>query len=168
MELIEIVISFASMLAKTLGKLMQITVSDTEHYLLVENPIDDSFKVGEPISGDEKFFLENKEMRSLPFVVNYKSLSPQLHKLRSSTFFFKDERGDIRYMMSITAKVDEFLYLREMIDVFVNGSRNLPSGDTERIDRIPKLDMSVSDLIDAVVMEGQKRYSTRVERMTRT
>lgn len=168
MELVDTLILFASMLSKTLGKLMQITVSDTQKYLFVENPVDASVEVGSAISSNERHFLENEDISGLPFVVNYKSLSTQLNKLRSSTFFFKDKEDNIQYMISLTAKVDEFLYLREMIEVFVNGSLQHPTGDTERIDRIPKLDLSVTDLIDQVVMEGQKRYGTQVERMTRS
>jgi len=90
-----------------------------------------------------------------------------MKKLRSSTFFYKDDQGRIEYLLSITTQVDEFLYLRDVIDTFVNGNRLSPALETDKIDQTPKLDLSARDLIDAVIVEGQKRYNTTVERMTK-
>lgn len=163
---IENIITLANMLSKTLGKLMQITVSDTEKYLFAENVIGDEAVVGQAISDNEKFFIQDSDLKQLPFVVNYKSLSHDLNKLRSSTYFYKDEQGNIEYMLSITTNVDEFLYIREILDVFTNGSP-APSINTPAIDNIPKLNMSMHDLIDTVIAEGQKRYGTVVKRMTK-
>lgn len=159
------ILTLANMLSKTLGKIMQITVSDTQKYLFAENVIGNEAVVGQNISDNEKFFLEDEDLRQLPFVVNYKSLSHELNKLRSSTYFFKNEDGDIEYMLSITTNVDEFIYVRDILNVFTNGSpapTNSPS-----VDRIPKLNLSIHDLIDTVISEGQKRYATIVKRMTK-
>ncbi|MCK5128677.1 MAG: helix-turn-helix domain-containing protein [Clostridiales bacterium] len=161
----ENILTLANMLSKTLGRFMQITVSDTQKYLFAENVIGNEAVVGQEISDNEKYFLEDEDLRQLPFVVNYKSLSHELNKLRSSTYFFKNEQGDIEYLLSITANVDEFVYVREIIDVFTNGS---PAPlNSSAVDRIPKLNLSIHDLIDAVIAEGQKRYATVVKRMTK-
>lgn len=163
---IESILTLANMLSKTLGKLMQITVSDTQKYLFAENVIGNEAVVGQQISDNEKYFLEDHDLKQLPFVVNYKSLSHDMNKLRSSTYFFKDENGDIEYLLSITTKVDEFVYIREILDVFTNGS---PASaiSTPAVDRIPKLNLSMHDLIDTVIAEGQNRYGTVVKRMTK-
>lgn len=160
--------SFANMLSKTLGLMFQITVSDTEQYLFVDNPIDPSLKAGDPISGNERFFIQSQEITELPFVVNYKSLSTNMHKLRSSTYFYKDGDNQIVYMLSLSIKVDEFFNLRTMLDGFVNGARDITNIDTDRIDQLPKLELAVGDLVDAVILEGQNRYNTKVERMKKT
>lgn len=164
---IETIISLANMLSKTLGKFMQITVSDTEKYLFVEGAIDDDTAVGHEISDNEKYFIQDPELRQLPFIINYKSLSQNLNKLRSSTYFFKDEDGHIEYMLGITTNVDEFLYVREILDVFTNGSPS-PSVTTPKVDQIPKLNLSIHDLIDNVIVEGQDRFGTTVKRMTKS
>lgn len=167
MNQLNVIISLANMLAKSLGRLVQVTVSDTQTYLLVENPVDPAFQAGEAIGGNEQYFLENPDIRELPFIVNYKSLSRNLDKLRSSTFLFKNEEGLIEYMLSLTFKVDEFVHIRDMMDLFVNGSRLESPAVTAVIDQVPKLDISAADLVDSVVAEGQKRYNTTVERMTK-
>lgn len=168
---ISTIITLANMLSKTLGKFMQITVSDTKKYILVENVIENEAVVGNTICDNERFFLEDPEICQLPFVTNYKSLSHNMIKLRSSTFFFKNEEGTIEYLLSITTNVDEFLYIREILDVFTNGSSapviNSQESNSSAIDRIPKLNMSIHDILDSIIAEGQKRYGTVVKRMTK-
>lgn len=156
----------ANMLSKTLGRFTQITVSDTKIYIFAENIIENEATVGEEISDNEKYFLSDPNLSQLPFVVNYKSLSANLRKLRSSTLFYKDDLGNIEYMLSITMNVDELLYVREVLDVFTNGNPVAPSSTA--VDSIPKLNLSVHDIIDNVILEGQKRYETVVLRMTKT
>jgi predicted transcriptional regulator YheO len=122
--------------------------------------------VGQEISDNEKYFLQDPDFRQLPFVVNYKSLSHDMKKLRSSTYFFKNEQNEIEYLLSITANVDEFVYIREVLDVFTNGSP-ATAINSPTVDNIPKLNLSIHDLIDTVIAEGQKRYDTVVKRMTK-
>lgn len=162
---IDNILTIANMLSKTLGKFAQITVSDTKKYLFAENIIENEAAIGKEISDNEKFFLSDADLSQLPFVVNYKSLSANLRKLRSSTLYFKDEQGNIEYMLSITTNVDELLYVREILDVFTNGGPTAPSPTV--VDSIPKLNLSVNDIIDNVIVEGQKRYETTVSRMTK-
>jgi len=162
---IDNILIIANMLSKTLGKFAQITVSDTKKYLFAENIIENEAAVGDSISDNEKYFLSDSDLSQLPFVVNYKSLSANLRKLRSSTLYFKDEQGNIEYMLSITTNVDELLYVREILDVFTNGNPAAPNSTV--VDSIPKLNLSVHDIIDNVIVEGQKRYETVVQRMTK-
>ncbi len=168
---IETILTLAAMLSKTLGNFMQITVSDTQKYIFVENVIEKEAVIGEAINDNEKYFLEDDDIRKLPYVANYKSLSHSMNKLRSSTFFFKDNKGNIEYLLSITANVDQFLYVRDILDVFTNGSparlQNAPQKGSVAIDKIPKLNLSIHDIIDSVIAEGQKRYDTTVKRMTK-
>ncbi|GKX28339.1 hypothetical protein SH1V18_08190 [Vallitalea longa] len=169
---IETILTLANMLSKTLGKFMQITVNDTKKYIFAENVIENEAVVGEAICDNEQYFLENNEIRQLPFVANYKSLSHNMIKLRSSTIFFKDEEGNIEYMLSITTNVDKFLYVREILDIFTNGNPSPAiteedSSKSQSIDRVPKLNLSISDIIDLVISEGQERYGTVVSRMTK-
>ncbi|MCD6323091.1 MAG: helix-turn-helix domain-containing protein [Clostridiales bacterium] len=163
---IENILILANMLSKTLGKFMQVTVSDTQAYLFAENVIGNEAVVGQAISDNEKYFLDDPDLKQLPFVVNYKSLSHEMNKLRSSTYFFKNEEGNIEYLLSLTTNVDEFVYVREILDVFTNGSLT-PAIKSSEIDHIPKLNLSIHALIDTVISEGQKRYSTVVKRMTK-
>ena len=163
---IENILILANMLSKTLGRFMQITVSDTQTYLFAENVIGNEAVVGQDISDNEKYFLDDKDLKQLPFVVNYKSLSHEMNKLRSSTYFFKDEEGNIEYLLSLTTNVDEFIHIREIMDIFTNG-KLAPVRKSLEIDHIPKLNLSIHDLIDTVITEGQKRYSTTVKRMTK-
>jgi len=168
---IDTIITLANMISKTLGKFMQITVSDTQHYIFAENVIENEAIVGEAICDNERYFLDDSEICQLPFVANYKSLSQSLKKLRSSTFFFKDEEGNIEYLLSITTNVDEFLHVREILDVFTNGSLapNMDANESSStaIDNIPKLDMSIHSILDSIIAEGQKKYGTVVKRMTK-
>lgn len=161
------IISLASMLSKTLGKMALITVSDREKHLYVDGAVDTGVEAGAPLSSNERYFIDHEEIGSLPFVVNYKSLTQDLQKLRSSTFFYKDGEGRIEYMLSVTIKVDEFLYLRDVMNMFVNGSPHQSLVETDRIDEVAKLDISAHELIEAVVFEGQKRYNVNVERMNK-
>jgi len=163
---IENILILANMLSKTLGRFMQVTVSDTQTYLFAENVIGNEAAVGQDISDNEKYFLDDRDLKQLPFVVNYKSLSHEMNKLRSSTYFFKNEEGNIEYLLSLTTNVDEFVYVREILDVFTNGNL-APAIKSPEIDHIPKLNLSIHALIDTVISEGQKRYSTVVKRMTK-
>ncbi|NMD37613.1 MAG: hypothetical protein GYA87_02900 [Christensenellaceae bacterium] len=163
------ILSFADMLSKTLGEIAQITVSYNKKYLYINNPIDEMFKVGNKISDDEMFFLENEQMQRLPFIVNYKSLSPNMQKLRSSTFFFKDDKNKIEYMLSISFIVDKFIDVRSFVEYFINGSPSI-NNTKHNIDSIPKIntvDVHVEKLIENVIIEGEKKHGTTVKRMTK-
>ena len=96
------ILTLASLLSKTFGKLVQVTVSDTEKCLYADGAFDDSVAAGQPISGSERYFIDSAEISSLPFVVNYKSLSGNMKKLRSSTFFYKDDQGRISYAQEVS------------------------------------------------------------------
>ncbi|MBE0601927.1 MAG: helix-turn-helix domain-containing protein [Firmicutes bacterium] len=161
------IITLANMLSKNFGTWVQITVSDTDKYLFVDGAMDASIAVGNLISDSERYFIEHQEIANLPFVVNYKSLSKEMSKLRSSTYFYKDKNGGIEYLLSLTVNVNEFLHVRDIIDMFVNGSKQAFASETAEIDQIPKIDLSAHDLIDAVIAEGQKRYGITAERMTK-
>ncbi len=160
---------FADMLSKTLGDIAQITVSFQKHYIYVDNAIDESYQVGKPISDDELFFLENEQIQSLPYVVNYKSLSKDLKKLRSSTFLYKNEENEILYMLSVTMVVDSFIEVRNLIETFINGSYASKNSKLQ-VDSIPKIstsELDVEKLIENVITEGEKRFVTTVKRMTK-
>lgn len=168
---IKTIISFANMLSKTFGKFMQITISDTQKRIFVDNVIENEAFVGGALSDNERFFLENTEIKKLPFIANYKSVSTKMTKLRSSTFFFKDKKGNIEYLFTITTNVDDFMYLRGVFDIFINGCQSSASVEEEietaAIDNVPKLNLSINEIVDTVVNEGEKRYGAIVKRMTR-
>ncbi len=168
---LDTIIKFASMLSKTFGKLIQITVSDKEKYIFVENVIENEAFVGGTISDNERYFLEDPEISKLPFIANYKSLSHNMTKLRSSTFFFKDEKSNIEYLLSITTNVDDLIQVRGIFDIFINGhptpTDEMSKYKSPNIDGVPKLNLSITEIIEAVVQEGQKRFGTIVKRMTR-
>ena len=168
---LDTIIKFASMLSKTFGKLIQITVSDKEKYIFVENVIENEAFVGGTISDNERYFLEDPEISKLPFIANYKSLSHNMTKLRSSTFFFKDEKSNIEYLLSITTNVDDLIQVRGIFDIFINGhptpTDEMSKYKSPNIDGLPKLNLSITEIIEAVVQEGQKRFGTIVKRMTR-
>jgi predicted transcriptional regulator YheO len=122
---------------------------------------------GTPIGDDERYFLENIELSKLPFVVNYKSLLPNMTKLRSSTYFFKDDNtGEIEYMLTVSINVDQMLHVRTLIDHFINGNTLEKSKQQKEINHTPKLNFSLPTIIDNIIAEGEKRYSTTVARMT--
>ncbi len=160
------ILSLAKMLTKTMGPFYRIVVADTEKYLFVEKAMDDEVCVGTPIDNNEKFFLDNEDMKKLPFVVNYKSLSGNMRKLRSSTYFFKDESGDIQYMLTISLVVDEFIRIRNAMDVFTNGAQ-LEQELSVSIDSQPMLNIPIGTLITDVLNEGCKRFRTTIGRMNK-
>lgn len=163
-------LSFADMISKTLGDIAQITVSHNKKYIYVDNAIDDTYQVGKPISDDELFFLENEQIQTLPYVVNYKSLSKTLKKLRSSTFLFKNSENQIEYLLSITITVDRFIEVRNLLEIFVNGSYATITSSTQQINSIPKItssELDIEKLIDDVISEGENKHATSVKRMTK-
>ncbi len=161
-----VLFNLCHMLSATLGKMFQVTVSDRTHYLFVKHAFGSEIYVGAPIKDKEAAFLKSPDFSNFPFVANYKNLSKNMNRLRASTFFFKDENGEIMYMLTVTANVDEFVKVREIIDVFTNGITTIESPAIDTHESITKVEVSVNDVIDDVIAEGERRYSTDISHMT--
>ncbi len=159
--------SFIEMLSITLGPFAEISLCDTKKYLIVENAIEKRKKVGDKISDEELYFINNKDFTKLPYVVNYKSLSSNMTKLRSSTFFIKNnETNKIENMITITVNVDSLIDVRELINCWINGQSFDRPTQSKEINTTPKLNLSLDDVIEEIIKEGEKRYNTTVSRMT--
>ncbi|MFA7108834.1 MAG: helix-turn-helix domain-containing protein [Sphaerochaetaceae bacterium] len=156
---------FLKMMSMTMGDFAEITLCDREQYLFVENPLSEK-KAGDKIGDDEKNFLENENLNKLPFVANYKSLLPNMSKLRSSTYFIKDGEGQIEYMISFSTNVESLLLARHILDNFINGSRFNVRPATRKVDNTPRLNLSLSSVISNVINEGEHKYNTTIARMT--
>ncbi len=161
-----VLLDFSRMLSATLGMMMQVTLSDTKHYLFVENAIDDDIAVGKAIHERELALFKTANLTGTPFVANYKNLSSNMNRLRASSFFFKDTETENVYILTITANVDEFVRIREIMNIFTNGVTPKFSEEFIEDEIVTNRDFNIDDAIYDVIAEGEHRYSTKRIEMT--
>ncbi len=163
---IPVLFDLCNMLAASLGRMFQITLSDREKYIYVKHTFSSSVQVGAKIHEKEAAFLRSNSVTAFPFIANYKNLSSTMNRLRGSTFFFKDDSEQVQYMLTITANVDDFVRVREIMDAFANGNASTSTNVYVDSEPLNTVEIGVHDVISDVIVEGERRFATKRSRMT--
>lgn len=153
-----------------LGSNTEILLCDTEKVLYVENPFNNSQRVGMPLGDMEKSFIEKKIYKEIDYTINYRSLTSKHEKLRSATLFIKDKNGELSGMITINTKVSELLEVRRIVDKLINGDQPINPTDSSKKTKPQQYyeihSFSVEKLINKVIDESVTYYGVPQERLT--
>ena len=137
------------------------TSKEQIHY--VENPF--SYKIGDRINGIERKFLEDEIYKDRDFVVNYRSLTKDMKKLRSATYFMKNTKAELIGMLIINYRVNELIEMRGLLNQLINGPNN-DEYAKEEYNFLESLNLSFEDLMNSTIEEVIHMYNVPPERLS--
>lgn len=155
-------------LALYLGKKSEIILCDTQKILIIKNPIDESRYEGAPLGEMLQAMINNPEYSSIPYNVNYRSLSHSGEKMRSATMFIREEQL-LTGLLTINTNVSELVKARSVLDLLINGESGhsrQKKAEHKSKDSFETLTLSVSGIIGSVLEEATTRFNAPYNRLT--
>ena len=153
-----------------MGSDTEMLLCDTEKILLVENPLEDSHYAGAPITEMQQALIQNPECESIPYNVNYRTLSRNGDKMRSATMFIRD--GDkLEGLLTINKNVGEMVRIRQYMETIISGDQSHNVLQSSKKKNKPKqsyemLTLSMTETINNVLEEATIRFNAPPSRLT--
>lgn len=162
--------SIMKFLSLYLGHDFELILSDTEQILHIENSFDNSLQAGSPLRDMQKELIHNPDCQSIPYTINYRDMTQSKEKLRSATYFIRDNE-ELIGLLTINMKVTSLLSMRDTLENLINGcgshNRTSNSVDSQKpAVYYESLSQSSTDLIDAVMEEACRRFKATPDRFT--
>ncbi|KIL42353.1 hypothetical protein SD70_01715 [Gordoniibacillus kamchatkensis] len=157
---------FVDFLAMVLGPSHEIVLHDLENLdhsiVAIKNNHISGRKVGDPATDLVLKILNDKEMQKKEFVYNYSGYSKNGKRLRSSTYFIRNEDGQIVGMLCINSDMTNVLKFMDSLAEFMNIQ------DFEASDQTisENLSSSIEDLTLTSIQSILNSKSVEPERMT--
>lgn len=161
-------IPVAQFLARMYGPDAEIVLGNTEVIVHVENPFCAATEPGRPVGEWERRFLKEPQYRKAPYALNYRALTPDGDRLRASTLFIQDDKGQTIGFLTVNHRVEELLRLRSMVDTLVNGHQaNINVQESKTDSQVyDSLAISIEELVDSVVDSRLASYGVPADRLT--
>ncbi len=160
-------IPFMRFLSSFLGRHAEIVLYDTREVIYIENPLTTFRKVGDKLGDAELKFLNEKFYERVDYITNYRSLSQDSQKLRSATYFIKNQKKELVGILTINYSVNHLLEMREIIDVLINGFERRESGRGYHEPHFFEVfNGSFGDLMASSIKEMVNKYDVPPERLT--
>lgn len=155
-------------LALYLGKKSEIILCDTQKILLIQNPSDDSHYEGAPLGEMLLAMISNPECSTMPYNVNYRTLSRSGEKMRSATMFIREDQN-LTGLLTINTNVSELIKARSALDFLISGEAGhsrQKKGEHKPKDSFETLTLSVTGIIGSVLDEATIRFNAPYNRLT--
>ena len=166
-------IELTKMLSGMLGKDSEVILSNPDEIVNVENPLDDTHKIGNPLPDNERYFIATGRCKlEQPYVVNYQKRAKARFKIVSSTMFWKNESGEVSYFITVNTVKDPLISMREKLDYMIYGDSkpffitDSSESAKARENGSESIGESVAETIETVLKEGLQRFNTIPDRLT--
>lgn len=154
-------------LSLVLGKNAEIILFDSEKIVHIENSFSNKKKAGDPIEAIERKLIEERRWEKQKWTVNYRSLTNDKKRLRSSTFFIEDpESGIFIGMLTINIFVGELIELRTFVNEMINGSFEDPEQNHQEHSFYESLTNSFEDLMNSVIKDTISSFEIPSDRLS--
>jgi len=151
-----------------LGENTEIILSDTKKILHIENPLEEGHKIGTPLGDIEKSFVDKKIYEDIEFTINYRSLTQTRKRLRSATFFIKNDDGTLKGMITVNTEVENLIRFRNVIDGLVNGyqgNNHSKKSSTNKEEYYESFSMSIEQVMTNIIDENIANFGVPAERL---
>lgn len=159
----------------------EILLCDTKEILYAEHPLTERTKPGNPIGDMERSFISEGTYKTQDSVLNYRALSPSRERLRASTYFIKNDVGELEGFLTVNLQIEQLLKVRDVVDYLINGTPSSTAGaHTPRsgrsaknrhtsslpISRYEGVNVSIQDIIQSVLDEFLASFGIPADRLT--
>ncbi len=150
-----------------LGTEIEIVLSDAieKKVVFFLNPANKSLKLGQALNPIEDKFISEKTYNDTNSVNNYRSFSTDNNRLRSSTFFIKNDSEVLIGLLTINLSVEKYIDLRDVIEKLINGENEKHE---EKLDKIfyESYEPSFEEMMSNTISEEISKLSVPPERLT--
>ncbi len=158
-------IPIATFLYDFLGAEAEIVLIDTEkeEVIFVKNSFDGDIQIGSPIRNVEQQFVEKKLYEEKNSVINYRAFSSDRKKLRSASYFIKNNSNDLIGILTINYQVEELIHFRDLINNLISGSQEAKLKEEKFYE---SFDLSFEDLMTTTIQDALTTYNIPPNRLS--
>lgn len=164
---LESVLPLMRFFAEMLGPDAEIILYDVDDRVVhqVLNPMDEDMVPGSEMRSLERSLLDSKAYEKEEFIVNYRALSRSKHKLKSATFFLKNNpERQLRGMITVNINVERLVELRDALNVMISGYRPYEAAAESVF--YNNFDVSVEGLVSNAIREELDRFGVEPTRLS--
>lgn len=159
-RLLETYIPLVDFIADIVGPHCEVILHDVtkpEHSVVaIRNGYISGRQIGSPLTAFGLKLMEEKIYENQSAVVNYLGCTDNNEKLRSSTYFIKDQKGNLIGMLCVNIKMSEDSSQCTMTSNSINCDENI----------VEKLNTSFDNVIEDTVKQIAEEHSIYIDRMS--
>ncbi|RQD69378.1 MAG: YheO-like PAS domain protein [Halanaerobium sp. MSAO_Bac5] len=156
-------------LAEVLGENCEIVLHDVNDYensiVAIENGHISGRKVGDSLTDLALNVLKDQEKLENDYLTNYTGKTYNGKKLRSSTFFIKNEENEVTAMLCVNVDLSKFIEARDLLNSIIGVDDNINEAKQEE-DLSENFTSSIEELIDSIIESSIGNASIPPKRMT--
>lgn len=159
-------ISMMNFIYEFLGSNTELVLYDIETMKVahVVNPFDEEMFVGSEIRSPEASFISDLIYVDKDYVVNYRAITKQKYKLKSSTLFLKNDMGQLVALLTVNQNVENLISLRKVINELISGS--VPYEEKSGKNFYENFDISVIGMVESAIAEEIAKVGVPATRLT--
>ena len=164
---LEAILTLMHFFGEMLGPDAEIIFYDVDDRVVYQvlNPMDDEMVPGSEMRSLERNFIDSKIYEKEEFIVNYRALSRSRHKLKSATFFLKNNpERQLRGMITVNINVDRLVELRDALNVMISGYR--PYEASANSPFYNNFEVSVEGLVSTAIQDELDRFGVEPTRLS--
>ena len=164
---LEAILPLMHFFGEMLGPDAEIILYDVDDRVVYQvlNPMDDEMVPGSEMRSLERNFIDSKIYEKEEFIVNYRALSRSRHKLKSATFFLKNNpERQLRGMITVNINVDRLVELRDALNVMISGYR--PYEASANSPFYNNFEVSVEGLVSTAIQDELDRFGVEPTRLS--
>lgn len=156
-------------LAKVLGENCEVVLHSIDNYensiIAIENGNISGRKVGDSLTDLALNILKDKEKIKQDYLTNYTGKTYAEKKLKSSTYFIRDDNQEVKGMLCINVDVGKYVEARDLLNSLIGSKHNIVDAEKNK-DLSEKFTTSIEDLIDSMIENFVGNSSIPPKRMT--
>lgn len=166
-EHLDAILPLMHFFSEMLGPDAEIILYDVDDRVVYQvlNPMDDEMIPGSEMRSLERSLLDSKAYEKEDFIVNYRALSRSKHKLKSATFFLKNNpERQLKGMITVNINVERLVELRDALNVMISGYR--PYEAPAKSPFYNSFEVSVEGLVSSAIREELDRFGVEPTRLS--
>ena len=166
-EHLDAILPLMRFFTEILGTNTEVVLYDVEDRVVYQvlNPLDDAMVPGSQMRSLERTFLESRIYEKEEFIVDYRAISRSKHKLKSATFFLKNNpEKKLQGMITVNVNVERLVELRDILNVMISGSH--PYEAETGAPFYNSFEVSVEGLVTNTIQEELARFGVEPTRLS--
>lgn len=159
----------AKFLADVLGEHCEIVIHDVNDYensiVAIENSHISGRKVGDSVTDLALNVLKDEEKLESDYLANYIGKTYDGKKLRSSTYFIRNDNEKVIGMLCINIDLSRFIEARDLLNTMI-GKKDSTKENEKEENFIENFTSSIEELIDSIIENSVESSSIPPNRMT--
>ena len=164
---LEAILPLMHFFGEMLGPDAEIILYDVDNRVVYQvlNPMDKEMVPGSEMRSLERSFLDSRIYEKEEFIVNYRALSRSKHKLKSATFFLKNNpEQKLQGMITVNINVERLVELRNILNEMISGTHSYEAATKSSF--YNSFEVSVEGMVSNAIREELDRYGVEPTRLS--